>query len=257
MYDVSMPAAAVVAAIGARPRSAVFSFLPCALLIAAVSALQVGSNGYQFSSPASACSTFRGGDDNRRPTRVGGSNRRTSLRTAYRYPHSLPRGGGRHRIHSSNRNSIRSGTGGAPPAASTSTTNSVQSNLSTRAGASTGAAFLQARTSNDLHDNTDNNDKAARIQTSLAASRGGGSGSTGAAGTRRNINHDTNLSRNGKMQLPDQALLVKCVYISWCAVLGCLARLYTDDIGSANLALQVSCCTVRQKLAWHYVLTRL
>lgn len=40
--------------------------------------------------------------------------------------------------------------------------------------------------------------------------------------------------------LPDQYLVVKCVYISWCAALGCFTRLYTDDIGNGNLALQGS-----------------
>lgn len=230
-----MPAAAVVAATGTRPRSAAFLLLPCALLIAAVPALQVGTtSSYQFSSPASARNTFRGDDDDSRPTRVGGSNGRTSLRTTHRHPHSLPRRGGRDDISSSHKNNIWSGTGGAP-AASTSTTNTFHA----RAGAGTGAASLQDCSNNDLHNNTDNNNKSARIQTSLAASRGGGSDSTGATGTRLNTNHDTNLSKNQEMQLPDQALLVKCVYISWCAVLGCLARLYTDDIASTNLALQV------------------
>lgn len=42
------------------------------------------------------------------------------------------------------------------------------------------------------------------------------------------------------MRLPDQALILKCVYISWCATLGCLARLYTDDIRPGNLAFQGS-----------------
>lgn len=46
------------------------------------------------------------------------------------------------------------------------------------------------------------------------------------------------------MKLPatetNQALLVKSVYIAWCASLGCLARLYTDDIRSGNIALQGS-----------------
>lgn len=35
-------------------------------------------------------------------------------------------------------------------------------------------------------------------------------------------------------------MVVKCVYISWCACFGTLARLYTDDIQPSNLALQGS-----------------
>lgn len=35
-------------------------------------------------------------------------------------------------------------------------------------------------------------------------------------------------------------LVVKCVYISWCACLGTLARTYTDDISPSNFALQGS-----------------
>lgn len=42
------------------------------------------------------------------------------------------------------------------------------------------------------------------------------------------------------MKVPDEPLVVKCAYISWCACLGTLARLYTDDIRPGNVALQGS-----------------
>lgn len=42
------------------------------------------------------------------------------------------------------------------------------------------------------------------------------------------------------MHHPDRPLVVKCVYISWCACLGTLARLYTDEIRPSNIALQGS-----------------
>lgn len=41
------------------------------------------------------------------------------------------------------------------------------------------------------------------------------------------------------MQL-DRILVVRCVYVAWCSCLGCLVRLFLDDVQSQNIALQGS-----------------
>lgn len=40
--------------------------------------------------------------------------------------------------------------------------------------------------------------------------------------------------------VPERPMIVKCVYISWCACVGTLARLYTDDFQRSNYSLQGS-----------------
>lgn len=61
------------------------------------------------------------------------------------------------------------------------------------------------------------------------------SGSTSIGSTPSPTNNNTVF-----MHYPDRPLVVKCVYISWCACLGTLARLYTDEIRPSNFALQGS-----------------